>query len=305
MKNLKTRGLALAVVIALAGAGCGDDNDDIVLPPIGGYNSSNDVASTNLKAYWSFDGTLNESKSSAAPTQSLRTSFVTGIKGQAVRLDSGFILYPTIAALNAQTPGSLSISTWINTQNQGAGTRPTGVVAYTLGATATTDWNVGPMILTLENGRPTTYNDTLVLKTNITTYKAGTRLQGDNLNDFGVRGTDFKTVAGANKWVHMVGRYDGVGSFIDIYANGVRVSNNNFRFREAGGVGFGPMALPAGAQTQVLIGGYPNSSNGFPNSAVQGFHGLFRGNIDQVRIYDKALTDDEILALYQLELAGR
>ncbi len=37
----------------------------------------------------------------------------------------------------------------------------------------------------------------------------------------------------------------------------------------------------------------------------QGFQGLFRGNIDETRFYNKALTDDEITALYQLELAGR
>ncbi|MEJ7627888.1 MAG: LamG-like jellyroll fold domain-containing protein [Ferruginibacter sp.] len=303
MKNLKTSSIGLAVIIALAGSGCKDKNNDIILPPIGGYNTSNDVAASSLKAYWNFDGSLNETKSSAAPVSSLRTSFVTGIKGQAVKLDSGYILYPTIAALNT-TSGSLTISTWIFTQNQGNGSRPTGVVALTAGSTQT-DWNVGPMILTLENGRPVTYNDTLVLKANITTYKSGIRLQGDNLNDFGIRETDFKTVKGANKWVHMVGRYDGSGSFLDIFANGVRVSNNNFRFREVGGVGFGPMAYQSGTQTQVLVGGYPNTTTGFPNSPLAGFQGLFRGNIDQVRIYDKSLTDDEILSLYQLELAGR
>lgn len=247
---------------------------------------------------------MNERISSTAPSNSLRTSYVTGIKGHAVKLDSGYILYPTIAALNSNI-GSFSVSTWIYTQNQGTGSRPTGVFALTLGATAQTDWNDGPILLSLENGRPTTYNDTLVLKTNIATFKGGSLLKGDNINDYGVRETDFKTVKGANKWVHVVARWDGAGSFIDFYANGVRVSNNNFRFREAAGIGFGPMTIQAGVNTQVLFGGYPNSTNGFPLSAIQGFQGLFRGNIDETRFYNKALTDDEITALYQLELAGR
>ncbi len=95
------------------------------------------------------------------------------------------------------------------------------------------------------------------------------------------------------------------GSFVDLYANGVRVSNNNFRFREIGGVGLGPIVVPGSGQTQVLIGGFPNTTTGFAAAPILGFQGLYRGLIDEVRFYDKALTDDEITALYQLELAGR
>jgi hypothetical protein len=297
--------IALIALTAVVGiTSCGKDNDDPDLPQIGGYNNSNEVAAANLKAHWSFDGTLNERISNTAPANSLRTSFVAGAKGQAVKLDSGFILYPTIAALNSNI-GSFSVSTWIYTENQGDGTRPTGVFALTLGATAQRDWNDGPILISLENGRPKSYNDTLVIKTNIATTKGGALLKGDNINDFGAREVDFKTVRGANKWTHVVARWDGTGSFIDFYANGVRVSNNNFRFREAAGVGFGPMTLPAGTTTQVLFGGYPNATNGFPLSTLQGFQGLFRGNIDETRFYNKALTDDEIMALYELESAGR
>ena len=292
---------------ALAGltmAGCKDDPKDPELPKIGGYNNSNEVAAANLKAHWTFDGSLNERISSTAASTSLRSSFLTGIKGQAVKLDSGYILYPTIAALNSNI-GSFTTSTWILTENQGSGSRPTGVFALTLGSTQTFDWNEGPIMLSLENGRPKSYNDTLVLKTNLATTKSGSLLKGDNINDFGIRESDFKTLKGANKWVHVVTRWDGVGSFIDIYANGIRISNNKFRFKDASGVGFGNMTLPAATNTQVLFGGYPNSTNGFPLSAIQGFQGLYRGNLDEARFYNKALLDADITALYQLELAGR
>ena len=299
--------LALAVVLTTITTSCKKSDStppDVPLPPIGGYNNSNEVAAANLKAHWSFDGVLNERISTTAASTSLRATFVAGIKGQAVKLDSGYILYPTIAALNSDI-GSFTTSTWIFTQNQGNGSRPTGVFALTLGATKQNDWNDGPILLSLENGRPTTYNDTLVLKTNIATTKGGSLLKGDNINDYGIRETDFKTVKGANKWVHVVTRWDGVGSFIDFFANGVLVSNNNFRFRDAGGIGFGAMTLPAATNTQVLFGGYPNASNGFPLSAVQGFQGLFRGNIDEARFYNKALSLSEINALYELEKVGR
>lgn len=305
MKQTKTI-LALAIVLTTISTSCKkkDGPVDVPLPPIGGFNNANEVAASNLKAHWPFDGNLNERISTTAASTSLRATFLAGIKGQAVKLDSGYILYPTIGALNSDI-GSFSASVWIFTQNQGAGSRPTGVFALTLGANRQADWNDGPILLSLENGRPTSYNDTLVLKTNIATTKGGSLLKGDNINDFGVRETDFKTVRGANKWTHVVARWDGAGSFIDFFANGVLVSNNNFRFREAGGVGFGAMTLPASTSTQVLFGGYPNTTNGFPLSALQGFQGLFRGNIDEARFYNKALSLSEISALYELEKVGR
>ena len=308
-KNLSLL-LAGAIVLSMVTmSSCKKKSSDPVLPPIGGYNNSNEVAATNLKAHWTFDGTSNEAISATAPTTSLRATFVAGIKGQAVHLDSGYILYPASSVLGSTALGSNTVSAWIYTDNQGAGSRTTSVFALALAGVLQTDWNMGPVNMYLENGRPTTYDDTLVLHGAFATYVAGNRLGGDNINDYGVRETDFKTVKGTNKWVQYILRYDGAGSFVDIYANGVLVSNANFRYKYTGplpGVPFGPIALPnASTQTQVLVGGFPNNTNGFTASAIQGWQGLYRGNIDELRFYNKALTAAEITALYQLELAGR
>jgi hypothetical protein len=35
---------------------CGKDDDDVKLPPIGGYNNSDEVAAANLVGYWGFEG---------------------------------------------------------------------------------------------------------------------------------------------------------------------------------------------------------------------------------------------------------
>ena len=303
-----TRNGLIAAALIFSINSCKDKKSDVKLEPIGGYDNSNDVAAANLKAHWTFDGNLNEAISSTGATTSLRASFVPGVKGQSVKLDSGYILYPMIAALNATNLGSITVSTWIYTENQGDGTLPTGVFALTLGSTLQTDWNSGPINMYLENGRPKTYNDTLVLHAAIATYGSGSRLGGDNINDYGNRGVDFLTVLGANKWVNYVARYDASTSDFDLFANGVLVSNNNFRHKFSGaapGTPFGNLVLPTGSQTQVLIGGWPNATTGFSLSPVQGFQGLYRGEIDETRFYNKALTDAEIKALYQLELAGR
>lgn len=303
-----TRNGLIAGALIFSINSCKDKKDDVKLPQIGGYDNSDAVAAANLKAHWTFDGNSNESISSTAPTTSMKASYVAGVKGQALKLDSGYVLYPTIAALNATNLGSETVSTWINTENQGDGSKPTGVFALTLGSALQTDWNVGPINMYLENGRPKAYNDTLVLHAAMATYITGSRQGGDNINDYGDRGVDFLTVLGANKWVHYVARYDASTSDFDIFANGVLVSNKNFRFKYSGplpGVPFGNIVLPAGAQTQVLIGAFPNSSTGFASSPMQDFQGLYRGDIDEVRFYNKALTDAEIKALYDLGLAGR
>ncbi|MEO7314172.1 MAG: LamG-like jellyroll fold domain-containing protein [Ginsengibacter sp.] len=305
--NHSARILVAAAVLTFGLTSCDNKNKDVSLPPIGGYNTSDDVAKDNLKAYWSFDGTLNESKSNSAPTTNSKNSFTAGIKGQALKLDSGYILYPVISSLGTANWGSITVSTWINTENQGQGSVPTGVFSLGLGNGKQTDWNDSPIFQMLENGRPKTYNDTLVLKSTFASYPGGVKLGGDNINDFGARGVDFKTVLGANKWVHFVTRYDGTGSFIDIFANGVLVSNNKFRFRPVGGTttGIGPVVLPASVGLQPLIGGFANVKTGFPASPAQTWQGLYRGSIDQVRLYNKALSDAEIKALFDLETAGR
>ncbi|UAY51561.1 LamG domain-containing protein [Ferruginibacter albus] len=289
--------------IAIFGTSCSKDNS--TLPPVNGYNASNDVASSSLLAHWTFDGTNNETISGTAPSTSNGASFGTGIKGQGLSLNNGYILYPTIAALSsANALGSFTVSAWINTDNRD--TLASSVFALTKTTSAQTDWNDGPINMYVETVKNhLTYDDTLVLHGAFATYPGGIRAGGDNINDYGVRGVDFQTVLGTKKWVHYVLRYDGAGSNIDIYANGTRVSNNNFRFRGAGtpAVGLGALVMPV--PTQVLIGGWPSATTGFTNSAAQTWQGLFVGSIDEVRVYNKSLSDLEIGSLYQLELAGR
>lgn len=100
-------------------------------------------------------------------------------------------------------------------------------------------------------------------------------------------------------------RYDASGSNIDLYANGVRVSNNKFRTRTTGNppVGLGPIVSPT--PTQVVIGSFPNKTSGYTSSPAQSWQALYVGSIDEIRVYNSALTDLEIGSLYQLELAGR
>ena len=308
MKKLSNKlAIAMFSTLLLGGVITSCKKSSVAAPdPIGGFNSSNDIQAAALKAHWTFNGSLNESISNTAPTTSAGTSFTTGVSGQALTLANGYALYPNIAALNGPNFGSVTVSCWVKIDNNG--TQASNVFSLTQGTTKQTDWNTGFVNMVIETGHPIATDDTLVLHPSFSTYPNGptNRLGGDNINDYGVRGTDFLTVHGTNKWVHYVMRYDATGSNIDVFANGVLVSNNNFRHRTTGtpAVGIGGI-ITDGSSTQALIGAFANAATGFSQSAVQPFEGLFNGSIDELRFYTAALTDAEISALYQLELVGR
>jgi hypothetical protein len=285
-------------------ASCSDEDEP--LPPIGGYNTSDEVAAANNVAKFSFEGTNNELKGNISPTTAVGATFTTGAKGQGLTLTDGYILYPAITALSATNSlANSSISAWVKIKNNG--TSPTILAALTQTTAAQLDWNTGPLLLMAENGKPAATDDTLVLKSLMSTW-AGTpaaRFGGDNINDYGVRETDFKTVKTGGSWVHVVARWDAATSKLEIFANGILVSNVKFAYRERGNpdVAMGPITTTTA--TQLIIGGFPNSNTGFPSSVAQSWQKNMTGSLDELRVYTKALTNDEILALYELEKAGR
>ena len=291
---------ALFAIIAFAACTKPDTDDTVVKgdpPPVpGGFTNSSQVASSNLLAQWSFDGTNNETKSSAAPGVVTNASFITGIKGQALHLSSGYLLYPTIAALSSKDAlASCSVSMWINdVANNGS----TFSEFFTLARDTTkeTDW-LSIINMGIETGRKP--SDPIDFHTWVGSYPSGARKGGDNINNFGTAGVDYQVVQGINKWTHYVMRYDAATENIDLFADNIRVSNNNFRHRG----GLGPIVMPT--PTQVVIGGFSNASTRFSKSPTLNFHGLLNGSIDELRVYNKALTDVEISALYQLERQGR
>ena len=294
-----------SAVMATAFTSCKKDDGATSLPPIGGYNNSDEVAATNLLAHWTFDGTNNEVISGKAPSNSSNASFVTGKKGQALQLNSGFLVYPTIDKLNsANALPSVTVSAWINTANNGK--TATSIFALTQALTAQTDWNRGPVNMYIDTNAKQASSDTLQLHSAFHSYKNGNfEAGGDNVTGFGLAdaGKTYQVVKGANKWVHYIMVYDGASSTIDIYADNNVVSNSTYRKREYQGAPVGNIILPT--PTQAVIGGWPSVSTGYTNSPNQTWQGLYTGQIDEIRVYNKALATAEIGALFQLESAGR
>ena len=300
MKTNNLISLLLSAAIVFSACTKADYGDSVVKgdpPPVpGGFTNSNQIAAANLIAYWNFDGSNNEVKSNTAPSAVSNASFTTGIKGQALRLNSGYLLYPTIAALSsANAISSCTVSMWVNFSNNGS--QASEFFSLSKDTSKQNDW-LGILNIAAETGHPAS-DQNIAFHSWIGTYPTGSRNGGDNINDYGNAGTDFQTVAAAGKWVQYIMRYDASSENIDLYVNNVRVSNNNFRHRG----GFGPIIMPV--PTQVLIGGFPTAATGFRLSGLQSWQALLTGSIDEIRVYNKAFSDLEISALYKLERQGR
>jgi len=118
MKTNKILLKSLAVVLmSTAIISCGDD-DSSSLPPIGGYNSADEIGAADLVAYWPLNGNGIESKSNTSPSATVGTTYTTAVKGQGANLVNGYLAYPEISALSASIP-SMTISLWAKITNNG------------------------------------------------------------------------------------------------------------------------------------------------------------------------------------------
>jgi hypothetical protein len=100
----------------------------------------------------------------------------------------------------------------------------------------------------------------------------------------------------AGTWVNVMMTLDNANPVnFRIYANGKEIG----AYTQRGTNVYTPIT-PA----SVIIGGWLNNVPNQPHTSDTWPH-AFVGSIDQVRVYNKALSADEISALYQLEKAGR
>lgn len=297
MKTIKLTGFALAMAFSIGfiATSCSDDDPEPTpLPPIGGYYSADEVGAANLLAYWPLNGNGNESKSSTAPEETQGVSWVTGPKGQAASLNAGYLAYPTISALSSTLP-SFSISAWIKVQNNGS----TGSVFFTL--TRPNEW-AGNVNFMAETGWQPATSDSLTVK--------GLIVSDNNLGWQDTRNTIKSSpediadghVPNPNKiggqWAAAVLTWDGTTRLFKVYVNGVKVSNPKWELRGAED----SMPLAFKTPTRAIIGAFETYVDG---TTTDTWNQPMTGQIDEIRVWNKALVPSDINALYELEKAGR
>jgi len=250
---------------------------------IDGYTSADEIFPANLKAYWNFDDNKNEVKSGTAPTQTANDSFITGIKGKAIKLQEGYLYFAKqFGAFRTDSLKSFTISTWIQITNNGSKrtmlmtlTRPgffDGSFEYRLNtnnfpASNTNELKVGPRFRTIGGGYQDNLNATLSPK------------------------------IGADVWTHLVLTYDGATGIFKEYGNGIEIGSYNNR-------GTGNNLFKAEEPSEFIIGA---SYNQIPGKAIgtDASYVAMTGSIDELRIFDRVLPEAHIKALYNLGKAGQ
>lgn len=309
MKTLKLTGFTLALALGLGlFASCSDDdsNSSEPLPPIGGYNNSGEVGSNDLIAYFPLDGNGTESKSSVGPSNTVGASWVDAVKGQGVNLTNGYLEYPAIASLPTNL-NAFTISAWVKLKNNKTAVDGSGTVSAIFSMTRPAEWE-GNINLYAETGHRRAVeeggavNDSIEFKGSWRTTADGGQsynnivhlepwMVDENLVTPGTHVAGPNVVGGT--WAQAVFTWDGATNKFIIYSNGAKISNPKFEIRGSN------TSLTFDTPTHVMIGAFAN------RAPADLWNQPMTGQIDEIRVWKKALTAAEINSLYELEKAGR
>lgn len=273
---------------------CGSDDSATPLPPIGGYNSADEIGATDLVAYWALDGDGVEKISNTAPSNSVGASYEAGIKGNGVKLTEGFLKYPAIASLSNSLT-SFTVSAWVKVTNNGQ----SGSVFLSMARP--NEW-AGNINFLSETGWQPATSDSITFKGQIVSSNSLGWQDSRNAIKVSPEDAALGQVAAPNKvggqWAHAVMVWDGVMRTFKVYANGIKISNPAWEQR---GEPDGTM-LAFTTPTFPVIGAFATTANG---TAVDAWDKGMTGNIDEMRVWKKALSGSDIGSLYELEKAGR
>lgn len=301
MRNKNQKGnliVLLAVVLAFSACTKVERDDDFTKgdpPPVaGGFVNSREIASANLKGYWAFNGSLIDSVTGVSAANQ-GVTFVPGKKGEAYQgTNTAYATFDPSAAL--QNLKSYTIAFWINS--------PVNTGAIGIFTIARTDDFWGSLDIYQDNGGT---GDKAVFKVHM--YNSAVPWSGQF--------TDTKVNFGS--WVHLTATYDAATSVFNIYQNGSALGvntaanpGNTIAPTLHGSDPNSPPVTPYGNltfinATKAAFGAFqfqtnPSLTNG---ASAQGWATNFAGELDEFRIYDRALTGQEVSALYQLEKQGR
>jgi hypothetical protein len=285
-KNLLTAGLLAGVIIT----SCKKDDNN------GGNNNPNDpsnVATANLVAYFPFDGNGNDKVSNMAPiTTTAKVKFVTGQKGQAYQGDSlAYMLYTLPGTSKLTSMHGFTFSLWVKAPQVPTAVGPVPAFFQINGGS---DSNWGNFNLTQDRSNSDSLNLKLIM-------------YNDNAPSWKLQfvGPISKPSLPANTWMYLTLSYDSATSKFNVYVKGQKqnfpssLTNRTGDALENGGLPLGGLNFKNA--TQAIIGAWWARATG--NNTTDNWMGYFKGQMDELRIYNKALTDAEVLTLYNDEVS--
>jgi hypothetical protein len=239
-------------------------------------------------------------------------TYVAGVRGQAYQGATGaYATVPASAAFTSLT--SYSVSVWYSLPSAAkpkAGGSDPGGMFFVSGDTASSGNNANEILL--ETDVPSTSQ-----------FAADSVPIHHGFNNIGSPGwqnftmNSFDTAASA--WVHIVMTYDGPSSAYTFYENGQPIGvSSAYGVSTATILYDGPLPVGSGTPATELmgnlnftsapaktlvIGTWPPGVYGV--SATLGANGCFLGAMDELRVFNRALTKNEVVGLFLNGAAGR
>lgn len=241
---------------------------------IGGYTSSAEIAPGNLIAYWAFNGSYVDSVS-GNNGENTGTTFTGGVKGQAMKgAENAYVLFdPTNAILSAQ---SFTITYWVNSPQN-----TDGIVGLVNLSNKSNFW--GNIDMFFENGSSA---DKAILKMHVFSNGMDAWLGNYEVNNIW------------NVWTSVALSYDATTSTFKVFVNGSKIATQTvenygpIQFQNSGKMVFGTVQF----QTD------PSLTTG---SGHQDWASYLTGALDEVRMYNVALSEEDINSLVKLEGRGK
>jgi len=244
------------------------------------------IATTNLVAYFPFDNNATESISNLTPSVQPLVTYVTGRRGKAYQgAEGAHLLYTLPQASKLKTLTSFSVAMWFKSPLVTGDPEP---IIFQIGKSDDLFWGN----LTLALNRLTATADSLQLKAFF--LKTGAEWSGQHISYS-------NPMFQVNQWMHLVFEYDAATSKYIIYKDGVKVvTNTGIEDRKAGPTGTALGSLSFANADVINIGAWRPKTEG---TATDAWMGWFKGNLDELRVYDKALSATEAKALYDAEVS--
>jgi Concanavalin A-like lectin/glucanases superfamily len=306
-----TTAIALLSIASCSKHNSGSGGGGTTPPPvvlIGGYASSDSVAASALVAYFNFNNNVNDSVGGETGT-AVGVTYTTGVRGQAYQgAKSAYATVPASPAIKALQ--SFSVSLWYSMPTAAKPT-PTGGDPAGMFFVAGDSANDGNEII-LESDVP---DSAQYAKDSVPIHSGLTDLGSPGWAGFTMNSYD----TAQETWVHLVMTYNGGTSAYTLYENAAPIAvSSAFGISVATLLYDGPLPVGSGSPATALLGNltltsdppktlyigtWPPGLYGVSNTL--GSNGCFLGAMDELRVFNKALSQQEVTGLFLNGQAGR
>lgn len=229
-----------------------------------------------LKSFWEFENNTRDTGQYRTAMTDKAITYVAGIKGQGAKIGADGYTFSSKINDSLTKPGSLTVAFWMN------GVGPVQGGAQGLFAISNSKEFWGNIELFLEN-----LNNGAEAFLKVHLFNSGAA------DGKGEEWSEIKIPGALNKWTHIAVTYNAADSKLIVYADGVATGIN----KVLGGGTYGPLKWKDA--TGIVLGSFAfQTAPSLTNHGPEGWAKSFNGTLDQLRVYNVALSGAEVKSLF-------